>query len=312
MSGMVVRCAFILLAGLAPETLGQAPEMPVAGQAADTVVGAPNKAGAGFTGATESVAGTLPRVPDAPLPAVAPPVSVPIVGSSAPHTADPTVCGILGGIIILNWVIACCCAGAGAAGGAAAGAEAAEGDTGGAEAAGAAGGVAGACFACVECLASICSIVALIYCAFTGLFRAWLGGQAVSGWCLAMAIVSTLQLLACVCICCCATCGAAILGDAGYEMYVNKHSKHVLGSHMHELTHKHKPGGTHPITEGHLPMHDVIHKHVPLAQAGPAPKAGKDLPAKPTESTPLKESTPPPAAAAAPAAAAPAAAAPSS
>merc|ERR1719420_1952457 len=39
--------------------------------------------------------------------------------------------------------------------------------------------------------------------------------------------------------------------------YVNKHSKHVLGNHMHELTHKHKPGGTHPITEGHLPMHDV-------------------------------------------------------
>jgi hypothetical protein len=210
-----------------------------------------------------------------------------MVGSSAPHTADPTVCGILGGIIVLNWVIACCCAGAGAAGGAAAGAEAAEGDEGGAEAAGAAGGVAGACFACVECLASICSIIALIYAAFTGLFRAWLGGQAVSGWCLAMAIISTLQLLACVCICCCATCGAAILGEAGYEMYVNKHSKHVFGSHMHELVHKHKPGGTHPITEGHIPLHEHIHEHVPLARAAGKPKEGKA-----TESTPLKESQP--------------------
>merc|ERR1719484_327559 len=99
-------------------------------------MGAPNKLGNGVTGATENVAGALPRVPDAPLPAVAPPVSVPMVGSSAPHTADPTVCGILGGIIVLNWIIACCCAGAGAAGGAAAGAEAAEGDTSGAEAAG--------------------------------------------------------------------------------------------------------------------------------------------------------------------------------
>jgi len=291
MSGMAVRCALILLAGMVPETLG-APEMPIAGDAANTVQGAPGKVGSGFTGATESAAGNLPRVPDAPLPAVAPPVSVPMVGSSAPHTADPTVCGILGGIIVLNWIIACCCAGAGAAGGAAAGAEAAEGDTGGAEAAGAAGGVAGACFACVECLASICSIIALIYAAFTGLFRAWLGGQAVSGWCLAMAIISTLQLLACVCICCCATCGAAILGEAGYEMYVNKHSKHVFGSHMHELVHKHKPTGTHPITEGHLPLHEHLHNHIPLARAAGKPKEGKNLDAPANESTPLKESQP--------------------
>merc|ERR1719407_332236 len=161
--------------------------MPVAGQAADAAAAAPGQLGNGFTGATESIAGALPKVPEAPLPAVAPPVSVPIVGSSAPHTADPAVCGILGGIIVLNWIIACCCAGAGAAGGAGAAVEAAEGKTGDAEAAGAAGGVAGACFACVECLASICSIIALIYAAFTGLCRAWFGGQAVSGWCLAMA-----------------------------------------------------------------------------------------------------------------------------
>jgi hypothetical protein len=290
LENMAVRCAVILLAAFVPSTLG-APEMPIAGQAADTAMGAPGKVGSGFTGATESAAGNLPRVPDAPLPAVAPPVSVPMVGSSAPHTADPTVCGILGGIIVLNWVIACCCAGAGAAGGAAAGAEAEEGDTSGAEAAGAAGGIAGACFACVECLASICSIIALIYAAFTGLFRAWLGGQAVSGWCLAMAIISTLQLLACVCICCCASCGAAILGDAAYHKYVNQHSKHVFGSHMHELVHKHKPGGTHPITEGHLPLHEHIHNHIPLARAAGKPKEGKNTDA-PSESTPLKESQP--------------------
>jgi len=258
---------------LAPQARGAVRQVP------EVVAGPTNTVGNGVTGTTETVAGALPNVPEAPLPAVAPPVSVPIVGSSAPHTASPAVCGVLGGIIVLNWIIACCCAGAGAAGGAAAGAEAVEGDDTGAAAAGAAGGIAGACFACVECLASVCSIVALLYAAFTGLFRAWLGGQAVSGWCLAMAIISTLQLLACVCICCCATCGSAILGEAAYETYVNQHSKHVLGNHMHDLVHKHKPDGTHPITEGHLPMHDVIHKNVPLAQIAGPPKKGKDVPA---------------------------------
>merc|ERR1712100_872278 len=164
---------------------------------------------------------------------------------------------------------------------------AAEGDDKDAVAAGAAGGVAGACFACVECLASICSVVALLYAAFTGLFRAWLGGQAVSGWCLAMAIISSLQLLACVCICCCASCGSSILGAAAYEKYVNQHSKHVFGSHMHEFVHKYKPDGTHPITEGHLPMHDHIHKHLPIAKVAGPPKEGKDLSKKSDESTPL-------------------------
>merc|ERR1719213_503369 len=124
-----------------------------------------------------------------------------------------------------------------------------------------------------------------------------------------MAIISTLQLLACVCICCCATCGAAILGEAGYEKYVNNHSKHVFGSHMHDLVHKHKPSGTHPITEGHLPMHDVIHEHVPLAQIAGPPKKGKDLPPYgSTETTPA--AAPPAAAQAAAPAATPAAAAP--
>ena len=60
-----------------------------------------------------------------------------------PHSGPHRVRN-LGRQIVLNWIIACCCAKAGAAGGAAAGAEAAEGDSGGAEAAGAAGGVAGA------------------------------------------------------------------------------------------------------------------------------------------------------------------------
>ena len=46
---------------------------------------------------------------------------------------------------------------------------------------------------CVECSASACGVVALLYAAFTGLLRAWFCGQAVSGWCLAMAVISTLQ-----------------------------------------------------------------------------------------------------------------------
>merc|ERR1719269_291147 len=116
------------------------------------------------------------------------------------------------------------------------------------------------------------------HCAHLRCFHGPLPG--VAGW-------PGLQRLACVCICCCATCGAAILGEAGYEMYVNKHSKHVFGSHMHELVHKHKPGGTHPITEGHLPLHEHIHEHIPIARAAGKPKEGK-----PTESTPLKESQP--------------------
>merc|ERR1719408_1142973 len=39
-----------------------------------------------------------------------------------------------------------------------------------------------------------------------------------------------------------------------HDKYINQHSKHLLGSHMHGLVHKHKPGGTHPISEGHLPV----------------------------------------------------------
>jgi len=281
---MCVRCAVLLAVALVPSALGFL-QPDVEGAATGTA----NTVTSGTTGAASNVAGSLPRVPEAPLPGVAPPVSVPVVGSSAPHTADPVVCGLLGGIIVANWILACCCAGFGAAGAGAAAVEEEKGDTQDAEAAGAAGGVCGALFACVECLASICSIIALIYAAFTGLFRAWLGGQAVSGWCLAMAIISTLQLVACVCICCCATCCSALIGEAVYEKYVNQHSKHVFGSHMHELVHKHKPSGTHPITEGHLPLHEHIHKHVPLARAAGKPKEGKN---QATESTPLNESQP--------------------
>merc|ERR1719326_863861 len=83
----------------------------------------------------------------------------------------------------------------------------------------------------------------------TGLFRAFMGGQAVSGWCLAVVVLSTLQL-----ICCCASCGAAILGEEMHDKYINKHSRHLMGSHMHDMVHKHKPEGTHPITEGHVPV----------------------------------------------------------
>jgi len=283
MSGMCVRCAIVLVVALVPSALGFL-QPDVEGAATGTA----NKVTSGTTGAASQVAGTLPRVPEAPLPGVAGP-NVPGVGSGAPHTADPVVCGLLGGIIVTNWILACCCAGFGAAGAGAAAVEAEKGDTQDAEAAGAAGGICGALFACVECLASICSIIALVYAAFTGLFRAWLGGQAVSGWCLAMAIISTLQLVACVCICCCATCCSALIGEAVYDKYVNQHSKHVFGSHMHELVHKHKPSGTHPITEGHLPLHEHIHKHVPLARAAGKPKEGKN---QATESTPLNESQP--------------------
>ena len=55
---------------------------------------------------------------------------------------------------------------------------------------------------CVECSASICDAVSLLYATFTGLFRAWLCGPVVSGWCLAMAVISTLRLFALVLTCC--------------------------------------------------------------------------------------------------------------
>jgi len=260
MCNIIVRCAFVVL------FLNVVQGQDVQGKA--------SQASSTATGGASSAARSLPgQVPEAPLPGVAGP-AVPGVGSREPHTADPVVCGVLGAVIVLNWILCCCCAGCGAA---AAGSEEAEGDTTKAEEA---GGLAAGCVACIECLASICSIGALIYCAMTGLFRAWLGGQAVSGWCLALAIISTLQLLLCICICCCASCGAAILGEEMHEKYINKHSKHLMGSHMHELVHKHKPGGTHPITEGHLPMHDTLHQHVPLVKHAAPTRPGKEGVAK--------------------------------
>merc|ERR1719454_2169256 len=101
---MFVRCTMVVILSLVPQTLGALRQAP------EAVTGATSTVGNGVTGTTETVAGNLPRVPEPPLPAVAPPVSVPIVGSSAPHTADPVVCGVLGGIIVLNWILACCCA----------------------------------------------------------------------------------------------------------------------------------------------------------------------------------------------------------
>jgi len=261
MSGIVFRCVCVVL------LLGVVRGQDATQQASDKA----NQASAGASGGASSAARSLggDKVPEAPLPGVAGP-AVPGVGSKQPHTADPVVCGILGGVIVLNWIICCCCAGCGAA---AAGEEAAEGDETKAEEA---GGIAAGCVACIECVASICSICALIYCLMTGLFRAWLGGQSVSGWCLALAIISVLQLFLCICICCCATCGAAILGEEMHEKYIHQHSKHLMGSHMHELVHKHKPGGTHPITEGHLPMHDTLHQHVPLVKHAAPTRPGKE------------------------------------
>jgi len=282
MCGIVARCAlvFVLVCSTADARISlsrdAAPDVTVSDSLGDAekevykVSGSGSEAasqlGGGGAQAASSVARSLPRVPDAPLPSVNGP-RVQVLGSSQPHTADPVVCGLLGGVIVLNWILACCCAGFGAAGAGAAAAEAEKGDTKDAEAAGAAGGICGALFALVECLGSICSLIALVYCIATGLFRAWMGGQAVSGWCLAVVVLSTIQLIMCCCICCCATCGASLLGEAGYEKYVNQHSKHFMGSHMHDLVHKHKPDGTHPISEGHLPY--VGH---------PTGKKGRDAP----------------------------------
>merc|ERR1719160_1402149 len=98
---------------------------------------------------------SLPQVPEPPLPAAGSPVEVPLVGSKTAHTADPAICGILGGLIVLGWVVGCCCAGgAGAAG------------AGGSESGAAAGA---GLFACVECLGSIASIASLVYVMYSGL-----------------------------------------------------------------------------------------------------------------------------------------------
>merc|ERR1719146_179763 len=156
------------------------------------------------------------HVPEAPLPKTGTGVEVPLVGSQAAHSADPVVCGVLGGLIFLNWVVACCCAG----GAAAAGAE------------GSAGGAAGGagCFACIELLGSIAAIASLIYVIYTGLLQAWLGGQAMGGWCLFLAVLATIQLVMCLCICCC----AGILGSIFGPEFAEKHGKTIFGSHMHD------------------------------------------------------------------------------
>ena len=70
--------------------------------------------------------------------------------------------------------------------------------------------------------------------ASAGLFWEWPGGQAVSGWCLAMAILSTSPLLACVCICRCATCCSSAIGTEVYNKWGSKHPKHVFGNSLHE------------------------------------------------------------------------------
>merc|ERR1719169_124035 len=109
---MVIRCALVAL------VLGVVQGQDAASEKA-------SQASAGAQGGASSAARSLPgQVPEAPLPGVAGP-AVPGVGSSQPHTADPVVCGLLGGFIVLNWIMCCCCAGVGAA---AAGEEAAEGD----------------------------------------------------------------------------------------------------------------------------------------------------------------------------------------
>merc|ERR1719213_390911 len=132
------------------------------------------------------------------------------------------ICGVLGALIVPNWVVGCCCAGGAAAAG-----------TQGSEAGAAAGG---GCFACVELLGSIAAIASLIYVIYTGVLQAWLGGQAMGGWCLFLAVLSTIQLVMCLCICCC----AGILGSILGEELSKKHGKHIFGSHLQDYLHKDK------------------------------------------------------------------------
>ena len=72
------------------------------------------------------------------------------------------------------------------------------------------------------CCASICSIVALVGAAVGGLFRASLSGQAVYDWSLALTIISTFLLLACVCIRHCAYCYSSIAKAAKQKKFVKK------------------------------------------------------------------------------------------
>jgi len=113
---MVVLYAFLVL------FLNAVQGQDVTEQASQKTNQASSSATGGASSAVRGMGGD--KVPEAPLPGVAGP-AVPGVGSKQPHTADPVVCGVLGGFIVLNWIVCCCCAGCGAA---AAGTEAAEGD----------------------------------------------------------------------------------------------------------------------------------------------------------------------------------------
>ena len=89
-------------------------------------------------------------------------------------------------------------------------------------------GAPGALFVCVERVSSIYSIIALVYAADTGPLRARLGGQSICDWCLAMDIISTLRLLACGCICCCASWHMSILGAELYDTCSNNRKNCAL------------------------------------------------------------------------------------
>ena len=77
-------------------------------------------------------------------------------------------------------------------------------------------------FADAVCCASICSTDALVGTAVGGLFRASVSGQAVYDWYLALTIISTLLLLACVCIRHCAYCYPSIVKAAEENKFVMK------------------------------------------------------------------------------------------
>ena len=73
-----------------------------------------------------------------------------------------------------------------------------------------------------ECYAGIGSINALVGAAAAGLFRKEMDGQVVYGWCLALAIISTLMLLALVSICHCAHANSSTYKATKQVKFVKK------------------------------------------------------------------------------------------
>ena len=93
--------------------------------------------------------------------------------------------------------------------------------------------------ALVECRAGICRAITLVCAAVTGLFRALPVGQVARDWYLAMAIISTLMLLALGYICHCATCYVSMLEAEEYEALVH----HFTGKRQPSRRSSERPEG---------------------------------------------------------------------